>query len=66
MCFCSGLTVARKPHRALQELLDSGYLSPGDVRVVLGDSGWVPQQLEGEVARGTWAVARWVGGVASV
>ncbi len=46
------------PCLALQELLASGYLSPADVRVVVGDSAWVPQQLEGEVARGTWAVAR--------
>ena len=43
-----------------QDLLASGYLSPSDVRVCVGDSAWVPQQLEGEVARGTWAVARWV------
>lgn len=43
----------------VQELLASGYLSPSDVRVVVGDAAWVPQQLEGEVARGTWAVARY-------
>ncbi|PRW39376.1 transcriptional regulator isoform C [Chlorella sorokiniana] len=52
-----GLFVGADLTRA-QELLDSGYLSSSDVRVVLGDSAWVPQQLEGEVARGTWAVAR--------
>lgn len=40
----------------LQELVDEGYLTPSDVRVCMGDSGWSPGQLEGEVARGTWAV----------
>jgi hypothetical protein len=36
-----------------------GYLSPGDVRVCMGDSAWSPGQLEGEVAAGMWAVVRW-------
>ncbi|KAL4440259.1 hypothetical protein ABPG75_003260 [Micractinium tetrahymenae] len=39
-----------------QELVEEGYLSPSDLRVCMGDSGWSPGQLEAEVERGTWAV----------
>ena len=44
----------------LQDLVDSGYLQPQDVRVCMGDCGWLPGQLEAEVQRGTWALLRCV------
>lgn len=40
-----------------QGLLDEGYLAPSDVRLCVGDAGWAAGQLEGEAARGTWALA---------
>ncbi|KAL4427342.1 hypothetical protein ABPG77_003251 [Micractinium sp. CCAP 211/92] len=54
-CLEGGLFVGADLSLA-QELVDEGYLSPTDLRVCMGDSGWSPGQLEAEVARGTWAV----------
>eukprot|EP00937_MAST-01D_sp_MAST-1D-sp2_P008074 g8074.t1 len=45
------------------ELLRDGRLAPRDVRLCAGYCGWGAGQLEGEVSRGVWAVARAGGGV---
>ncbi len=42
---------------SLGEKIDSGEVTPPEVKIMIGMAGWAPGQLQEEVARGVWVVA---------
>lgn len=42
----------------LKELIDTGIVTPSQVRFFLGYSGWSPNQLENEIKKNAWLVTQ--------
>lgn len=41
----------------VKELITIGKIQPNDIKFFVGYSGWVPKQLDGELARNSWLVS---------